>query len=48
LTNAGVSSVKQYSSGATVLEDDSFVFQTITQEELIAKTTFTDNWQAVT
>jgi type VI secretion system secreted protein Hcp len=47
LTNGGVASVKQYSSGATVLEDDSLAFQTITQEDLIAKTTFTDNWQSV-
>jgi hypothetical protein len=30
-----------------VLEDDSLAFQTITQEDLIAKTTFTDNWQSV-
>ena len=44
LTDASISSVKHYSSGDTVLEDDSFVFRKIEEEHLTGKTTFTDDW----
>ena len=47
LTNASVSEVRQYSSGAEVLEDDSFVFQKIQQDDLIAHTTFIGDFQTV-
>ena len=47
LTNASVSEVRQYSSGAEVLEDDSFVFQKIEQDDLIAHTTFIGDFQTV-
>lgn len=47
LTNASLSSVKHYSSGDTVLEDDSFVFQKIEEQNLVGKTTFIDNFEAV-
>jgi type VI secretion system Hcp family effector len=43
LTNAQVSDVRQYSSGGDVLEDDSFVFQKIEQQDFIAKTEFIDD-----
>lgn len=46
LTNATLSSVKQYSAGPTVNEDDSFTFQKILQEDLVAKTSFQDDWQS--
>lgn len=45
LTNAEVSSVKHYTSGDTVLEDDSFVFQKIQEQHLTGGTSFTDNWE---
>ena len=48
LTNAFVASVKQYSAGPTVDEDDSLTFQKILQEDLIAKTSFQDDWQLST
>jgi type VI protein secretion system component Hcp len=47
LTNASVSAVRQYSSGAEVLEDDSLVFQKIQRDDLIAHTTFTADFQTV-
>jgi type VI secretion system secreted protein Hcp len=46
LTDASISSDKQYSAGNTVNEDIAFVFRKITQEDLVAKTSFTDDWQA--
>jgi type VI secretion system secreted protein Hcp len=47
LTNANVSEVRQFSSGAEVLEDDSLVFQKIQQDDLIAHTTFIADFQTV-
>ena len=44
LTNATVSDVKQYSSGGDVLEDDSFTFQKIEEQDFVAKTDFIDNF----
>jgi len=43
LTNATVGNVRQYSSGGDVLEDDSFTFQKIEEQDLIAKTEFIDS-----
>lgn len=48
LTNASISSVKHYSSGDTVLEDDSFVFEKIEQQSLTGNTTFIDTATSVT
>lgn len=48
LTNASISAVKHYSSGDTVLEDDSFVFQKIEEESLTGKITFIDNIETLT
>jgi len=44
LTNASVSNVRQYSSGGDVLEDDSFTFQKIEEQDFIAKTDFIDSF----
>jgi len=44
LTNANLTDVRQYSSGGDVLEDDSFVFQKIEQQDFIAKTDFIDDF----
>jgi hypothetical protein len=41
-----VSEVHQYTSGADVLEDDSFTFRKVQQEDLIAHTAFEDDWQS--
>jgi type VI secretion system Hcp family effector len=46
LTNASISSVKQFSAGQTVNEDIGFTFQKIEQESLTGKTLFTDDWNA--
>ena len=46
LTNGSVSDVKQYSSGNDVLEDVSFTFQKIEQDDFVAKTTFVDDWES--
>jgi type VI secretion system secreted protein Hcp len=46
LTNASVSDVKQRSSGNDVLEDVSFTFQKIEQDDLSAHTTFVDDWES--
>jgi len=46
LTNGSVSDVKQYTSGNDVLEDISFTFQKIEQDDLIAKTSFIDDWES--
>jgi len=43
LTTAFVSDVRQYNGGTDVLEDDSFGFQKIEQEDLIAHTDFVDS-----
>jgi len=48
LTNATVTDVHHYTSGGDVLEDDSFVFQTIEQDDLIAKTSFFDDFETIT
>jgi type VI secretion system secreted protein Hcp len=48
LTNASLSDVRDYTSGGDVLEDDSFVFQKIEQEDLVAKTTFIAGFQTIT
>ena len=48
LTNAFVSDVRQYNGGTDVLEDDSFVFQKIEQQDLIARTDFVDDFNAST
>jgi type VI secretion system secreted protein Hcp len=45
LTDGSISSVHQYSSGATVNEDVSFTFRKIEQEDLVAKTSFEDDWE---
>ncbi|TMC38719.1 MAG: type VI secretion system tube protein Hcp, partial [Chloroflexi bacterium] len=47
LTDAAISSVKQYSSGSTVSEDIAFVFRKVQQEDLIAKTSFVDDFQTL-
>jgi type VI secretion system secreted protein Hcp len=44
LTDAFLSSVTHDSSGSTVLEQDSFGFRKIEQENLVANTTFIDNF----
>lgn len=46
LTNATVSNVRQYSSGGDVLEDDSFTFQKIEEQDFVAKTDFIDDFSA--
>jgi type VI secretion system secreted protein Hcp len=47
LTNASAVDVRQYTSGADVLEDVSFTFQKIEQDDLIAKTSWLDDWAVV-
>jgi type VI protein secretion system component Hcp len=37
--------VKQYSSGNNVLEDISFTFRKIEQDDFVAKTAFFDDWE---
>ena len=44
LTNASVTEVHQYTSGLNLLEDDSFVFQTIDVTEFTGHTTFHDTF----
>ena len=46
LTNASISDARQYASGSTIDEDVSFTFQKIQEDNLVAKTTFQDDWQA--
>ncbi len=48
LTNANLTDVRQYSSGGDVLEDDSFAFQKIEQQDFVAKTDFIDSVTAST
>lgn len=48
LTNAFVSEVRQYTGGTDVLEDDSFSFQHVEQQDLIAHTQFVDSFSTVT
>lgn len=48
LTNATISDVKQFTSENTVLEDVSFTFQKIEQDDNIAKTAFFDEWESIT
>jgi type VI secretion system Hcp family effector len=47
LTNAFVSEVRQYTGGTDVLEDDSFTFQKVEQQDLIAHTEFVDSFSTV-
>jgi type VI secretion system secreted protein Hcp len=47
LTNAFVSEVRQYTGGTDVLEDDSFTFQKVEQQDLIAHTEFNDSFSTV-
>ena len=47
LTDATVSQVRQYTSGADVLEDDSLTFRKIQHEDLIAHTVYVDEWESV-
>ena len=44
LTDASISDVRQYTSGADVLEDVQFTFRKIEQDDFIAKTNFLDRW----
>ena len=46
LTNATVSNIRQYSFGGDVLEDDSFTFQKIEEQDFVAKTDFIDDFSA--
>ncbi len=48
LTNASVSDVRQYTSGGDVLEDDSFTFQKIQEQDFITHTSFLDSFNTVT
>ena len=48
LTNANVSDVRDYTSGGDVLEDDSFVFQKIEEQDFIAHTSFQDSFTTIT
>jgi type VI secretion system Hcp family effector len=48
LTHANVTDVKQYTGGTDVLEDDSFFFRKVEQQDLIAHTDFVDDLTAVT
>jgi type VI secretion system secreted protein Hcp len=48
LTNASISDVRQYTGNSSVLEDVSFTFQKVEQSDLVAKTTFIDNFQTTT
>ena len=47
LTDATVTEVRQYNGGTDVLEDDSFSFRKIEQQDLIAHTAFIDDLNAV-
>jgi type VI secretion system secreted protein Hcp len=46
LTNGSVSEVRQYTANGGALEDVSFTFQRIRQEDLVAKTVWEDSWEA--
>lgn len=48
LTNASITDVRQYTGNSSVVEDVSFTFQKVEQSDLIAKTTFIDNFQTTT
>jgi type VI secretion system secreted protein Hcp len=48
LTGAALSDVRQYTGGTDVLEDDSFFFRKVEQQDLIAHTDFVDEFSAVT
>jgi type VI secretion system secreted protein Hcp len=48
LMKATVSQVRQYTGGTDVLEDDSFTFQKVEQQDLIAHTDFVDDFSAIT
>jgi type VI secretion system secreted protein Hcp len=47
LTNASLSDVHQYTGGTDVLEDDSFTFQKVEQQDLIAHTEFIDSLNTI-
>jgi type VI secretion system secreted protein Hcp len=46
LTNAALTDVRQYSSGGDVLEDDSFSFLKIEQQDFVAHTDFIDSFSS--
>ena len=46
LTNATVSDVRDYTSAGEVLEEDSFTFQKIEEQDFIAHTDFVDNFSS--
>jgi type VI secretion system secreted protein Hcp len=46
LTDANVSDVRQFSAAGTVNEDVSFTFRKIEQDDIVAKTTFIDDWSS--
>jgi type VI secretion system secreted protein Hcp len=48
LTDANVVGVRQYNGGTDVLEDDSFTFRKVEQQDFIAHTDFVDNFTAIT
>jgi len=48
LTDANVVDVRQYNGGTDVLEDDSFTFKMVEQQDFIAHTDFVDNLNAIT
>jgi len=48
LTDASVSDVRQSTSGDTVLEEVSFTFRKIEQDDKVAKTSFLDDWESTT
>ena len=48
LTDANVVDVRQYNGGTDVLEDDSFTFRKVEQQDLIAHTDFVDDLTAIT
>jgi len=43
-----VSDVRQSTSGETVLEEVSFTFRKIEQDDKVAKTSFLDDWESTT
>jgi type VI secretion system Hcp family effector len=48
LTDAGVVEVRQYNGGTDVLEDDSFTFRKVEQQDFIAHTDFIDDLSPIT
>ncbi|HXC77258.1 MAG TPA: type VI secretion system tube protein TssD [Candidatus Acidoferrum sp.] len=48
LTDADVVDVRQYNGGTDVLEDDSFSFKKVEQQDFIAHTAFVDDFSVIT